>query len=90
MGPRHYSRGNINRWVKFFIKVKGFNGATTLQSWKREQAVNCWLAVAGFNGATTLQSWKLRETLFPSNVPFVVSMGPRHYSRGNLQYECSR
>ena len=38
-----------------------------------------------FNGATTLQSWKLDDidkTIFDTRN---VSMGPRHYSRGNLK-----
>ena len=34
MGPRHYSRGNSTREICDRVKTIGFNGATTLQSWK--------------------------------------------------------
>ena len=41
-----------------------------------------------FNGATTLQSWKLVKPSDEYITGSKVSMGPRHYSRGNLYFLC--
>ncbi len=52
--------------------LPGFNGATTIQLWKRPQCgAKLWL-VQGFNGATTIQLWKPNlSILHPScNISF--------------------
>ena len=65
----------------------GFNGATTFQPWipglLRSSCPRHWRR---FNGATTFQPWILEELLHPGSV-VVVSMGPRLFSRGYMQYE---
>ena len=84
MGPRHYSRGNLNSCKGTILELISFNGATTLQSWKRihvEPILH--VEMLSFNGATTLQSWKHHEYENLHYHDVYVSMGPRHYSRGN-------
>ena len=70
--------------------VFSFNGATTLQSWKPPIMGYSITIRYCFNGATTLQSWKLRFAVSNSREVDKVSMGPRHYSRGNFNYSARK
>ena len=63
MGPRHYSRGNRIVVRLVLLRIRRFNGATTLQSWKLYKFdLNQLRILFSFNGATTLQSWKLNNS----------------------------
>ena len=76
--------------VKKLLDRLCFNGATTLQSWKHRFDNIGGYEFLSFNGATTLQSWKHGQRTFYFDPNQKVSMGPRHYSRGNdshFQYE---
>ncbi len=58
MGPRLLSRGKGWSVAVGTVADAGFNGATTLESWKgcftQSRSGVMWC----FNGATTLESWK--------------------------------
>ena len=44
MGPRHYSRGNPTVKSIICLSIFGFNGATTLQSWKLSGGLDKYIA----------------------------------------------
>ena len=72
------------RWSAWLPLLKrGFNGAATLQSRKLRESSENYPAKWSFNGAATLQSRKRAATADRDN-PVAASMGPRHFSRGNL------
>ena len=54
---------------------------TVVETKSRQAKINSRLK--GFNGATTLQSWKPIYGDIYEFIEDIVSMGPRHYSRGN-------
>ena len=59
MGPRLFSRGNLDSAHEHAGQSQCFNGATTFQPWKCSSMLS-WPAScrACFNGATTFQPWK--------------------------------
>ena len=63
--------------------VRGFNGATSFQTWKStDWGGTPGAALRGFNGATSFQTWKF-EREPPITGSRSASMGPRLFRRGN-------
>ena len=71
------------RIVKSTTHFRCFNGATTFQPWKRQEATPRWTGRASFNGATTFQPWKHVSGRDINMGIIAASMGPRPFSRGN-------
>ena len=84
MGPRHYSRGNKECGKRFQIELDGFNGATTLQSWKQIQDPFTGKKIWMFQWGHDITVVETLEQLLIYQYLLLVSMGPRHYSRGNF------
>jgi len=83
MGPRLFRRGNGRRSRPTRRRSKGFNGATSFQTWKLTSGLLGGGHRPGFNGATSFQTWKspYRKVLILYAV--LASMGPRLFRRGN-------
>ncbi len=86
MGPRLFSRGNE------IANVYKSAGQETLQWGHDFSAVEiaqfafaCFLKAESFNGATTFQPWKYFAAIRDGISGNEASMGPRLFSRGNLE-----
>ncbi len=82
MGPRLLSRGRPERTGHSCLVHSGFNGATTVESWKTGTVLPLALFSSSFNGATTVESWKTLAGILRILSDRVASMGPRLLSRG--------
>ena len=84
MGPRLFSRGNVDGEI-----VPGFQ--RTLQWGHDFSAVEIisfdggWDMEKSFNGATTFQPWKFPLEIVQECLDALASMGPRLFSRGNVR-----
>ena len=85
MGPRHYSRGNPVVGGASCVKVLGFNGATTLQSWKLAKEITKDKVVLWFQWGHDITVVETANEYVNNIRAILVSMGPRHYSRGNMK-----
>ena len=62
---------------------RGFNGATSFRTWKRQCCQIAGVAMGGFNGATSFRTWKPQQGLRITLVSSAASMEPRPFERGN-------
>ena len=62
----------------------GFNGATAFQPWKSTSVNMPRIVSSSFNGATAFQPWKSERSLGLRRRAIRASMGPRPFSRGNV------
>ena len=71
--------------LKLLKLILSFNGATTLQSWKLNKRPAFCSTTSWFQWGHDITVVETLLFVFIRKRNFLVSMGPRHYSRGNLE-----
>src|SRR6266705_5815459 len=85
MGPRVFTRGNVSRVGNLYLGLSRFNGATRLHAWKPHTSLQRLSKRSRFNGATRLHAWKPGAATIAAKKVALASMGPRVFTRGNIQ-----